>query len=368
MRLTTEPWITGTTRPANSALRSENKNSNILLRPERFPYSIQAEVIRVAVLVITNSNDATADYALEIFDQREIPYTRFNTDKAILEMDHGFKIGPEGEAISLSIAGEEVDLERVFGIWYRRPELPKVARELSEQARHFAEEEAYYYLRCLWKILANRVWVSHPWAISWAGTKLYQLKVAKELGFSIPHSLATNNPEKAEQFIRGYKRRVVVKPFKENVLEYEGQTPTIYTSRVEDADLQHLTSVRHTITFFQEEVEKQRDIRVTVIGNDVFSASIDSQSDPSLEVDWRRTTSKPKNWEEHRLPESLAKKCLFLIEHFGLNFGAIDLVLTPEGDYVFLELNPNGQWAWIEIELGYPMTESLIRLLTKGTS
>jgi hypothetical protein len=49
---------------------------------------------------------------------------------------------------------------------------------------------------------------------------------------------------------------------------------------------------------------------------------------------------------------------------FGLNFASLDMIVTPDGEFVFLELNPNGQWLWLEYELGLPLVASMADLLT----
>lgn len=318
----------------------------------------------MSILVVTNSDDPTADYVQNRMEEMGVAFVRFNTDQALLEMAHSFEEKPE-----LMINGSAVSLDEVTGVWYRRPKTPSAPPILeSPQAKTYAEEEAYYYLKCLWMYLMNKTWVSHPWAISWANVKLHQLSRAKMVGLVTPRSIATNVPAKARKFIEELSGKVVVKPFKHNVLTYDDETAVVFTSRVTHEDYSKLDSVRNAITFLQEEIEKDSDVRVTIIGQKVFAAEISSEGDTETKLDWRRTSPNPGTWRIHNLPRTVAEKCISLTSMYGLNFSAIDLAKTPSGEYVFFELNPNGQWAWLEIELGLPMTESLIRLLTcQGT-
>lgn len=321
------------------------------------------------VLIVTNSDDPTVDFVERKFRQRSVDYLRFNTDQAILNNAQSFEISGDPRTstkVALSSGQVTVHANDIQSIWYRRPVTPRIADVVeSPQARQFAEEESLYYLRCLWKTLEDRVWVSHPWSISWANTKLHQLINAKTLGFTVPRSLATNDPQKALVFFEECGGKVIVKPFTVSSVEYGPQeTVAIFTNRISKSDLEYLSSIRYCITFFQQEITKLKDVRVTVVGNDVYAASIDSQVDVNLITDWRRTTSRPKRWQAFDLPPDVQERCRKLVTLYGLNFGAIDLALTPDHDFVFFEINPNGQWAWLEIEADLPISQSLIALLS----
>jgi glutathione synthase/RimK-type ligase-like ATP-grasp enzyme len=89
---------------------------------------------------------------------------------------------------------------------------------------------------------------------------------------------------------------------------------------------------------------------------------IDSQSDPDSLVDWRHGGT-ALDHEVHQLPDGIARLCLELCSDYGLRFGAIDLALRPDGGYTFFEVNPNGQWAWIEQITGLPLSSALADLL-----
>lgn len=99
------------------------------------------------------------------------------------------------------------------------------------------------------------------------------------------------------------------------------------------------------------------------MGNDIFTAAIDSQSLNHTKIDWRRDGINLPH-TIYRLPDEVANKCLELTHQFKLNFGAIDMIVTPDNEYVFLEINPNGQWAWIEEMTGLPIAQAMITLLT----
>jgi glutathione synthase/RimK-type ligase-like ATP-grasp enzyme len=114
----------------------------------------------------------------------------------------------------------------------------------------------------------------------------------------------------------------------------------------------------------QSEIDKRFDVRVTVVGSKHFACRIYSQDYSETEVDFRRSsaTGRRLRHEIISLPDAVAKACTTLVEMLGLRFGAIDLVEDDDG-FVFLEINPNGQWAWIEQVTGAPIAHEIAELL-----
>lgn len=111
------------------------------------------------------------------------------------------------------------------------------------------------------------------------------------------------------------------------------------------AKLDHIVSCP---VVFQEYIEKQVELRITIVGDRIFAAEIHSQ--------------------EFHLPDEISEKLLRLMQELGLVFGCLDLILTPEGEYVFLEINPAGQWGWIEHFTKMPITEALTDMLIRGSA
>ncbi|OGD81402.1 hypothetical protein A2572_01215 [Candidatus Collierbacteria bacterium RIFOXYD1_FULL_40_9] len=314
------------------------------------------------LLIVTNTNDPTTDFVVEKLKADNKPFRRLNTDLFLTETTH--KIHFDGNYnLLISDRNGPLDLNTIKSVWYRRPELPKVSSQLSTpQAVNFAQVESQYVLKSIYDLLDDRVWVSRPWAIRKANSKLDQLRVATKLSFRVPESLCTNDPVEAEKFIRKHGK-VIVKPFKNNVIEEgDGTSWFIYTAEVNEARIDQLRSVCFAPTFFQERIEKDYEVRVTVFGNKVFATKVDSQADKNLVTDWRKSPTNSMLWSETQIPKPVETACLELVKHYGLRFGAIDLAVKDD-KYTFFEMNPNGQWAWQEIKLGIPMTEALFEAL-----
>lgn len=318
----------------------------------------------MTVLIVTNSNDSTTDFVVNQFAIKKVPFFRLNTDKFLTEASYNFDLSSQSRyKFELELQGVQLDFNSISAVWFRRPvdPIPDLAITYLE-AVNFCVIEANYVLRNIYQFLENKIWVSHPKSIAYANVKLHQLDVARKLGFTVPRSICTNNPDLALKFISTVGN-TIIKPFRANSIDTGNTTALIYTSRVDDNAIKNIASIKFAPHFFQEEIVKIKEYRVTVIGKEAFITSIDSQSDPNLKLDWRSSTDKAKLWITDDLPDEILRKCFAMVKAYGLNYGAFDFALTPEGQIVFFELNPNGQWAWQEIQLGLPMTNALIRTL-----
>ena len=124
----------------------------------------------------------------------------------------------------------------------------------------------------------------------------------------------------------------------------EGKELVVFTNPVKKEDLADLSGLSLCPATFQELLRKSLEIRVTVVGHRVMSAAIDSQVSERAVHDWRRDGVRMlQEWQPYRLPVEIEEKVLRLMDYFSLNYGAIDIILTPNGKHVFLELHPSGE-------------------------
>jgi glutathione synthase/RimK-type ligase-like ATP-grasp enzyme len=141
----------------------------------------------------------------------------------------------------------------------------------------------------------------------------------------------------------------------------------MYTHPVRRRDAAGYQALRHAPLILQEYVPKEVELRITVVGERVFAAEIRSQASRVTQHDWRHYDNERATYAPSALPADVEQRCVRLVQALGLCFGAIDLIVTPEGEYVFLEINPNGQWAWVESLTGLPIADAVAELLMRGT-
>ena len=253
--------------------------------------------------------------------------------------------------------GDLIELSNVRGIWIRRPQWPSLSRLLTDEAdRALALQESVATLAGVWRILADKC-VSSADSLQAARWKLPQLKVAAEIGLTVPETLVTTDPKRARQFVEG--RPAVVKAVAEARVRV-GTEERIGSVQVVSPDTP-LDDVVVAPTMFQRLVPKVADVRVTLVGHTPFAVLIKAPSGAPL--DFRDVDPDACSYQPFALPELDLHRCLRFMQHYGLRFGAFDFGLTEAGDLVFFECNPNGQWGWIEARSQLAITPALVDLL-----
>jgi glutathione synthase/RimK-type ligase-like ATP-grasp enzyme len=139
----------------------------------------------------------------------------------------------------------------------------------------------------------------------------------------------------------------------------------VYTSDVTEADLASAEQLRHCPSVFQERVEKERELRAAYVGGRFFVGAVDARRSARGATDWRRADAAECPWEHDALPADVAARLDALMRRLGLLYGALDLIRTPDGRHVFLEVNPGGEWGMLEHDLGLPISEAIADELLK---
>lgn len=317
------------------------------------------------ILVITNKLDPHADAVICYLKSKGSGLIRFNTEDFPQKINFTWQTTDSVlDGILQFPLGRKIKLSQIISCWYRRPVTPIVSGELiTQQAKQFAEEEANSFLAGLWTYLAGCFWINYPLKIRQAESKINNLKLAAEIGFLIPRTLITNNPQEAKDFFHRCQGKVINKVLGKGQVEYLKDYYFVYTHKVLSQDLEKMGSVAYAPTLFQEYIPKKLEIRVTVVGEKIFSCEIHSQNSEKTIDDWRHYDLENVKHLVHQLPKSIEQLCLKMIERLDLNFATFDFILTPDDQYVFLELNPNGQWLWIEQLTGLPISQAIGDLL-----
>lgn len=300
------------------------------------------------VLVVSALEDVTADRVIAALNERQVPVVRVDPADIGPELTFGFSIGPGRPAWEgrLRTSSREVEVGEVAAVYYRRP-TPHAARygHLPQQQRDFASAEARHGLSGVLNSLHGATYVNHPAAVTAADFKPAQLRRFAELELQIPPTLVTNDVEAARKFAAEHDR-VIYKTFRGLPRSEDGHTGAIWAQRV-DADTFD-DSLAVTAHLFQAEIPKTGDVRVTVVGRQVFAQQIAA---PDGALDWRRG-----DWDEliHTpiaVPAPIEAALHSHLASFGLVFGCFDFALNGDGDdpgdWWAIECNPNGQWGWL---------------------
>jgi MvdD family ATP-grasp ribosomal peptide maturase len=311
------------------------------------------EMKRVLIITFSQDNECIELVEKALKARKAEPY-RFNTELFPTEIQLSLEDRKDGKRWILSLPGGELDLDEVTGVWYRRLRIgEKLPDEMSRKLREPSLLESRTVFFGLLESLGKDVFVLDPYhRVKYASHKQLQMQVARDVGLEIPRTLITNSPEAVREFFAACKSGMITKMLSSfAVYDDEKRGKVVFTNEIKEEHLEDLDGLSLCPMTFQENVPKCLELRVTIVGNKIFAAAVDSQKSQLARDDWRRDgAGLIEDWEYHRLPHEIEEKLLTLMDVFGLNYGAVDMILTPDNRYVFLEINPAGEFFWLELK------------------
>jgi len=307
------------------------------------------------ILIVTNSQDLHADLVAARLNADKHPLFRLDLDHFPRDFQTCQWFANGALHNKIRRRGDEawLDLAEVGAVWIRKPaEFTFLSDELAPQELAYAKLEAEHALFSLIYTL-DCYWIGHPLALRGAQWKGEQLKRAASMGFTVPASLITNAPQQVVAFRDGIAGDMIFKSLSDPMLGGDQLAPgqrsagALRTTIVDDDMMRSVESVGQLHCHFQQYIPKQYELRVTVIGERVFAAKIHSQDDVRTTVDSRDMSAEIR-YEAVSLPAELQRRCVAFVRSYDLNYGALDLIVTPDDDVVFLENNPAGQFLYVE--------------------
>ncbi len=269
----------------------------------------------------------------------------------------------------LELHGAAIETHGPFDVvWLRRPAAAVLPETMHPGDRRFATREWARLDDGIWRTIApNAFWVNPHEAAQRSKSKPLQLREAARVGLPIPPTLFSNDPERIRGFIRSNPGGTIYKPFMTAQWRNDdGDTAFLFTATVDEDDLPDDEYLRLSPGIFQPRIEKSHELRVTFIGQHTFVARLDSQSVEAAQVDWRagtRTIATTRG----ELPPAVEGRCRALLDRLGLVFACVDLIVTPAGEHVFIEVNQMGQFLWLEeIEPSLTLVDAFCEMLIQG--
>ncbi|MER7820237.1 ATP-grasp ribosomal peptide maturase [Streptomyces sp. NPDC096153] len=309
------------------------------------------------VLVLTGAHDITADLVVAELNRRNVPVFRCDPGDLPRFLTFDAQLTEEWQG-GLKLPNREVSLAEIGCVYYRRPGNPEYPEFHSEAERRWAQLEVrkgfYGVIRCL----PN--WLNHPHAVEGAEYKPIQLRAAVECGIKVPSSLITNCPEKAQKFAANHGK-VVYKSLGVPTFREGNEIGSIYTRLIDPAEIDD--SLRLTLHLFQEWVPKSYEVRLTVVDDKFFAARIDTDS-AEARIDWRSDYDSLR-YTAIGVPADVRASISKLMAKLDLRFSALDFIVDEDGQWVLVDVNPNGQWSWIEA-VALPIASAICDSLTSS--
>lgn len=317
--------------------------------------------IRPSILILASRYDLSCDYVVAQLRKSDCSYLRINSeDLSSLDLN----LEPISSKLVVQAHGNEYLLDsKLKAVYYRRPVFLRDYETLSrDRVEQFQRHHWAVFSRSL-MMFEKSTWINHPAATYYAEHKVVQLYHANKVGLDTPRTIIGNSLSHIDSVSSG-KDKVVIKGL-DTVLTRQGSLETFGYTKVVDVKSLYNEDLKTAPVTFQELIAPKIDLRVTVVGANVFTASILLDNN-LIYGDWREYKEKV-SFKPYDLPIEIQKKCTELTRNLGLVYAAIDLAVVNE-KYYFLEINPTGEWAWLIKTAKLPIDIAIAETLSNSTT
>ena len=319
---------------------------------------------RDAVLLLTHSADFyTVELVEEALARMGARAFRLDTDRFPTSVKLSARIGNDCSAHLITDAEKQISAAEVRAVWARKLWMPQMDAALDGRFREMCIRESVAAIEGFLDALHDARWVNDIQLERAAENKQRQLRLAAQAGLRIPRTLVTNDAAAMRKFFAETEGRMVAKLLRPLTVSMNADSLFVYTSQVSEADLANAETLRHSPMVFQELIPKELELRIAWVAGETFTGALDASGTSRGQTDWRLAAPGECRWQKALLPVEVSKGLDALMYGLGLVFGAIDLIRTPAGEHVFLEVNPGGEWGMLERDLGLPIADAIARAL-----
>ncbi|EAY27014.1 MvdC/MvdD family ATP grasp protein [Microscilla marina] len=318
------------------------------------------------VLIITHQQDTQGiHYVICALQQQGATVLRFDSDLYPAHIQLVSTYVNHQERLKFIYQGHELELTNFDAVWYRRMQVGRTLPvAMTTVHRALAVAEAETALQQILGSWGKQRFVLDPVThIRYAENKQLQLKIAQKVGLSVPATLVTNSVSEVRAFAQNYESVISKMQHSFSICENNGEEYQVYSHKWQPQDLRNMEGLEWSPMTFQEYIPKAYELRVVVVGEQVFCGKIPSQQSVSGRTDWRKDRQLLGKITPYHLPDSVRLCLLKLMDFFKLNYGAIDLIRTPEGQYVFLEVNPAGEFCWLDEVFDHQIANAIAGVL-----
>ncbi len=314
------------------------------------------------ILILTHEGDPHAKSVCTYLSRKGVDFFCVETDKIISNYFITFDSSTGFYTLSNTTRREVID--DTWNIWNRRVMDPILPENFPKELEDIIFTETKRTWEGLLFTHKGKV-INKPQANFAANNKVDQLIFAKNYGLEviIPETVLTNDIKVLEEFYITHTK-ICHKLQKAALVKRGEQHLTTYNNLVNDENMRHAELIRMHPCLFQEYIDKKYELRITALDDKAVAIAIHSQDSDVSKIDFRRYDFKNVSYEKVDIPDAITAFCLDILKHYGLNFGEIDIIFTKDSRYVFLEINPNGQWLWLQEQSGYDLTQDVADNLT----
>ncbi len=297
------------------------------------------------ILILTNSADATTDFLIPKLEASGARFVRLNSDRIVTDC----RLAVSSGKTVLTVNGTAIKPSDVTSIWYRRPHPIELPGKGNVERRAHAESEWAEAIDGFLAQVPRYRWINHPADNALASHKVEQLSRAEIHGLKVPDTLVTLSAQKLRQFYKAHCGKLVCKPLASGAIDDAAGHHVIYSSAVRETDLEHAELLSQCPTLFQECINKQLDVRITYVDGSLVAVGLLAKTEAGQQrLDVRRNNMADVVHGRVDIPVCVYDNLLKYVASYDLRFAAIDMAVDFEGNWIFFEVNPNGQWAWLD--------------------
>ncbi|WP_298514969.1 grasp-with-spasm system ATP-grasp peptide maturase [uncultured Kordia sp.] len=310
------------------------------------------------ILLISSKYDVSTNNVVRWLNYYGINYVRLNTED-FNPLNH-FSLSNKSSKLTIN----DIDISTITAVWHRRGRLRHVPNSLNNLGKvtDYLKKEEDSLVKSIETYLRSTKKYIGSYTSEVENYKLEHLMMAKECGLNIPNSIITTSKKDLIGFYNSHSQ-IISKDLRYpiNIKTSDVSINSIGTFKVTDELIQGLDEQFAPI-YAQEYIEKEFEIRVFYFERRFFSMGIFSQHDEQTQVDYRNyNTQIPNRCVPINLPLDIEKQLLSFTDKIKLNTGSIDFIYSTDERYIFLEVNPMGQFDWLSKNCNYHIEREIAK-------
>jgi len=317
------------------------------------------------ILLLTHSKDYfTIDRVAEALAKKNIRTFRFNSDLFPEKISLSHRVDASEAKVMIRTAETEIDTSEIDAVWYRKIWSPIIETKMEEKYLQASINESLAVRNSFFQSLGPLPWLDPIPKVQQASDKYYQLRMARQAGLRIPKSIFSNSPKEVLAFFESLDGEMIAKMHTSLSFGMEKSAFSFYTTKISGEDLEDLDLLQICPMIFQEYIPNAFELRVAYVAGQCFTGKIQAKD----LTDWRKADPQKVFWTPFTFPEEQQQLLHKLMTKLELSFGAVDYIVKPDGQYIFLEVNPVGEWGMLEKDLELPISQAIANTLIQKIS
>jgi len=302
------------------------------------------------IIIFSNQNDLSTAIVIQWLIKENHSFIRINEEDNVSISKININDGDEG--YQLKYKDVMINFSDITSVWYRRGSLSFIEENIEFEEsiqKDYVQKDFSIVREFVFRKLGEKRSINNY--NSRSVNKLIALDIAKQCGLRIPDTLVTSDKNELQLFLRKHKN-IITKAISESPIDLSSHS-FFYTEKVSEKLFNDLPQTFFT-SLFQECLDKTLEIRTFYLHEKLYSMAIFSQSDKQTSVDFRRyKTASPNRNVPFKLPRNIKRDVIRFMKSMGLNCGSLDFVYTKDKKFVFLEVNPIGQFGMVSFPCNY---------------